>query len=209
MGVAPWTRSSLLMAEINATPIVGRTLKRAIQYEYKARLSPCQILQQCVQEYQRDNRSRERALNRLGFTSHFIEEATLNGINVAAAVIERSTDQFRQCQWYELRNQNLIRPGHLAAYLGRGCSLKLVARFRLQNEERDRQLWRRDNSCRVCGEEPETLEHILKCSGSRSSEKEILDERGTGAAEMKRIKNWQEQQILTNPKKCNLKGPNG
>ena len=200
LGVAPWTKSSLLMAEINGTPVVGRTLKRATQYEYRARFSPCKILQQCIQEQQRDNKSRERALNRLGFTSHFLEEAAVSVVNVASAVMERSTEQFRQCQWYELRNQNIIRPGHLAAYLGRGCSLKLVARFRLQNEERARQQWRRDSNCRVCGEEPETLERILKCSGSGSSVKEILDERGTGAAEMQRIKNWQEQQICINLK---------
>ena len=45
--------------------------------------------------------------------------------------------------------------------------------------------------CRVCGAKPELIAHILECSGSSCDERMLLDERGEGAHEMERIKNWQ------------------
>ena len=70
----------------------------------------------------------------------------------------------------------------------------MVGRFRLQNEERANLTWRKDALCRVCREEPEILIHILRCSGVTSGIEEILDERGTGASEMRRIKQWQKEE---------------
>ena len=55
--------------------------------------------------------------------------------------------------------------------------------------------------------EPETLTHILRCSGVAGGVEEVLDERGTGAPEMRRIKRWQE--VECKKINCNIIGPMG
>ena len=179
------------MAETNATPIQLRTLKRAFIYEEQAANSPCSILRTCMKEYQQTNSTRERAINKLGFSRQWISDAKEMNADITNIMHTRALYQYKQRESVSLKQQKVVRPGHLAEYLGRGRAIKLVARFRLQNEERAKQDWRSDKMCRVCGAKPELIAHILECSGSACDERMLLDERGEGAHEMERIKNWQ------------------
>ena len=111
------------MAEINGTLAAGRTLKRAAQYEVRARESPCLLLRQCVRDNQKVNIRRQERINILEYSAHFLEDATRRDHNVAAELECRYLEQFRQQQEIVLRGQDIIRPGHLANYLGRGRSI--------------------------------------------------------------------------------------
>ena len=190
LGVAPWTRTALLMAETNSTPVYTRTIKRAFSYEHKALHSSSETLRECMKERTLGKGTREKALNQLGLSSLWIEEMQ-EIINIPMAIQHRATEQFQQLQFVELKRQSVVSPGHLADYLGRGRSYKVVARFRLQNEEKACQDWRKDKDCRVCRAEPETIGHILRCSGSTYTTERLLNVTGSGVGEMERIKQWQ------------------
>lgn len=81
-----------------------------------------------------------------------------------------------------------IRTETLPRYLQHGKEIKLVARFRLENEERGCQNWRKIQTCRICNVGPETIEHLLNCCGiSGWTRVSLLNETGKGDAVMKII----------------------
>lgn len=64
-----------------------------------------------------------------------------------------------------------IREDEREEYLGaeyRGRNQKMIARFRCGNEELENSYWKEERKriCRICGEEKETIEHLIKvCKG--------------------------------------------
>ena len=196
LGLAKWTKTAYLMAETNTTPVVARTIKRALQYETKAKNSPCVALRDCVEEVERWDRTRNRALGHLGFSTQGVTQLREDGRRVADMVAQRALDQFRQSQELLLRGQTTIKQGRLPTYLGKGRHTKLLARFRLHNEERGRQSWRQDRSCRVCGVTEETLDHLVKCKGGHGTAEILLDESGVWATELQLLKEWRDKYVM-------------
>lgn len=50
---------------------------------------------------------------------------------------------------------------HLPQNTQQGHDIRLIARFRLQNEEQGLQNWRTEKTCRICREPTETMKHVL------------------------------------------------
>ena len=198
--MAPWTRKDLLLEETKSTPVHISTIKRAFDFEIKARQSPCQVVKECARENQGGNSnhyaaSRIACLNQAGYSKEWYEEQLREGGQPNLQVKNRHLEQFQQRQELSLRqNGRRVSPG-LARYLRVGREVRLIARFRLENEERGRQGWRTDDRCRGCRREKETLDHILVCGDFKITREELLDDDGKGANIMKEILNWRE---LTN-----------
>jgi hypothetical protein len=83
----------------------------------------------------------------------------------------------------------------LPKYLGRESRKErvIIARFRCGNEERENEYWKEDRTkvCRMCGEEKETIEHLLnecvKLREGEESREKILNEDGKGIEWMKKV----------------------
>lgn len=191
LGVAPWTRVSAIYRETGTMPVHQRFVKRALRYQEKARESPCLALRACVEEMDRGltstARERTHLLNKLGFSKDYVNHLRERGTDVVATLVNRLNDQFLQCA----ENTGEVNPLALPGYLVRGTEYKLVARFRLGNETRGDQMWRKDRSCRVCHEVAETLDHVLDCYGG--AKEDILHESGSGLATIKRILQWRKE----------------
>lgn len=73
-----------------------------------------------------------------------------------------------------------------------------MARFRCGNEERGLEHWRgqRDMLCRICGQEEETVEHLVDaCCPTDMSEERIRSEFGHGVLWMREVygSRWADQ----------------
>lgn len=196
LGLAAWTRTCILMDETKALPINIFTSKRALAYEMRAINSDCRILRMCVGEVlngrvTRYGEIRRVCLNGAGYSLASIKGMVTRGEDAAGVLQRRRREQFLQVLRCDVDKTiySGVRTDHLACYLQRGRDIKLVARFRLQNEERGRQSWRnkKDASCRFCGKEPETLDHIRRCLALGEDVPHLLHESGKGAATLKRI----------------------
>lgn len=204
LGVAPWTKIGSLYDEAKCTPVHTRTCKRALRYEFKAQTSPCILLRECV----RENRGtvwignekpnliflmRKKFIEEMGFSIEEIDLLVEQGTDVTELLTERRRQKFLEWQGAEMNQEGDIRPRCLAGYLLTGREIKMVARFRLRNEDWASQRWRAEKRCRVCGIEEETLTHVLECSGAGGSEHQLLDESGGGISMMKSILEWRRR----------------
>lgn len=190
MGVAPWTKTDLLLDETASTPVFHRTARRSLRFEMRAKTSPCRMLRECVEVNAEPwNRSRDSYLSRLGFSTQTVAEMAGAGVDVTTILMQRHMDQYAQCRRGE------VRPQRLPGYLMRGKDYKVVARFRLENATRASQEWRDDRTCRMCHLEDETMDHVLRCSGIGGDVKEILKETGEGREKMRRINQWRGEDV--------------
>jgi hypothetical protein len=180
LGVAPWTKIEGLMQEAALVPVHFRTSKRALEYEMRAQDSPCMALRECIRQTQenRFNIGMERRdfLDHLGYS--------MGSQYTAAQITQRYLDQLIQKAFL-----GEVIPFVLPGYLQRGRDYKMVARFRLGNETRVEQTWRKDRSCRVCQKEIETMDHVLECSGVDTRE-DVLHMSGVGRSTMFKILQW-------------------
>lgn len=199
--VAPWTKVKAVMRETMSTPIHFRTASRAMNYELKAANSPCQALRECI-KYNRTEvtptaSARRLYLARLGFSEGVLEEMRARGVDTLGILRQRQEDQWVQTMSLE----GEVSPFSLPGYLRRGKDYKMVARFRLGNETRGDQSWRRDRSCRVCDLHEETTRHLLERSG-QDPNVVLLHENGRGREAMRRILDWrrayEEENIVMN-----------
>lgn len=196
LGLQQGTRNVILMDETKTQHIHIVTGARAMKYEERALKSPCVVLKACVQEVQKggsnDHWSQERAkyCQRGGLSEEVVNDIVKNGgsaIKTIRFTQESAFEQVKLARLARLR-YNLIRSVTLPLYL-RHCPLfKLISRFRCENEEWGRERWRDYRMCRVCGREEETLEHqAADCAPFIGSVRRLLDERGRGADDMKKI----------------------
>lgn len=139
-----------------------------------------------------DHWSQERAkyFQRGGLSEEVVNDIVKKGgsaIKTIRFTQESAFEQVKLARLARLR-YNLIRSVTLPLYL-RHCPLfKLISRFRCENEEWGRERWRDYRMCRVCGREEETLEHqAADCAPFIGSVRRLLDERGRGADDMKKI----------------------
>lgn len=195
LGVAPWTKSALLYNETQTEPLHITTGRRALKYEQRAASGACGILRECIKEVWsgRDTRftaTRRSYFQKAGFNTEQITEDMKQGTTVTEKIVNRYKDQFAQLQWCVLRrdiNWEVSTCRSSPKYLFYNRNMQLVARFRLQNEERGLQSWRKSKNCRICNGEAETIEHYGECTGSRTDRRTLLKEDGSGAMKMKYI----------------------
>lgn len=194
LGVAPWTRIALLHQETVTEPISLFTGHRAMAYEQRAIGSPCLMLRECLKEVLqgRTNRhtvGRTKYCQAAGYANEQISEGIKRGEDMASMLQRRKREQFDQLQLVAVSKVVSYRAvDRLPYYLQRGHDYQLVARFRLQNEERGRQSWRKDQRCRLCGGAAvETLEHVLQCTRLGGTTAALTNERGNGIHTMKEI----------------------
>lgn len=98
-------------------------------------------------------------------------------------VKETALAQFLQHQHIEVQRFDWYVPApQRPAYLSFE-GFKTVARFRCGVEGRANDKWRHEVSCRVCGFEKETMDHIAECMGVRLED--LMDHRGGKGKEMR------------------------
>lgn len=194
LGLGKHTKVSMLMDEIKMYSMVDVTGKRAMQYEERAAKSPCRILRECVRlihegEMNQFTEGRRLFCERGGLSANAVSLAIREGGKVACELQLRQREAEDQLRELQLRGSRYaqIRTDHLPRYLQLGHDIRLIARFRLENEERGRQDWRADQKCRTCGRPNETLEHVLTtCVKTKGGVKWLLHETGR-VKEMKEI----------------------
>lgn len=187
LGLAQHTRSNDLMMEAQLESIAITTGYRALQYEERGRSSPCELLRECIRLAQNGDRnrfteSRARYCQAGGQSERLVSQQLEEGVAVAGELQLRHRQverQLRLCAIDETRYGRISTGDRLPLYLKFGRDIKLIARFRLENEEHGRQRWREDKRCRVCGFEEETLEHITDvCVPTLGGVKWLLHELG-------------------------------
>lgn len=196
LGVAPWTKTTLLLQETRTEPLHIYTGYRALAYEERAVNSPCLTLRECIKEVllcrkNRHTTARNNHFIMSGFSPGVIAQGVERGDKVASTVRKQRSDQFLQLQWCALsRMEDYVWvENRLPAYLKRGIDIQVVARFRLQNEERGKQSWRKDQTCRTCKAATETVDHMLRCCaiGGGWTEKAVMNEGGRGLMVMRKL----------------------
>lgn len=194
LGLAPWTKILTLRNETDTLPIHTVTAKRAFGYESRARVSPCLLLRTCLEDsltgLTERSVAKARLLNTAGFSRETFGDLERRGLPAAAMVLQRKIDQAWQLQRGAAHASGIGTVNRLPWYLQQGREIKLVARFRLMNECRAMQSWRKERQCRVCRREDETLAHVLSCCGLAATPDMVLAEDGSGAALMRKIKQW-------------------
>uniref|UniRef100_A0A1Y1KJL4 Uncharacterized protein n=1 Tax=Photinus pyralis TaxID=7054 RepID=A0A1Y1KJL4_PHOPY len=91
---------------------------------------------------------------------------------------ERDKDNQLQYQINEIENSTYnyttykeIKTLHLPKYLQKNKNIKTIARFRCGNENRTGKRWK-EEKCRLCKEETETIEHVIYLQMQQSQDKQ-------------------------------------
>lgn len=197
LGLAPWTRTCLLMTETDTLPASLICGKRAMDYEMRCRESACLLLRECIKEVQEGRiktsftKARGVFLNTAGFGASWIRQQSESRAGVERVVYERRRDQFvqlRECACNGTDYKNIRPRNGTPIYLCSGGDFKTVARFRMQNEDLNSQKWRKNKLCRICRKVNESVEHMLDCVGETAVTSNVfLAEDGSGRDIMERI----------------------
>lgn len=194
LGLNRSTRNCVLMEECQIMPLKIDTAARAMKYEEKISSSSCELLKSCLGEIQSNShpssrwrKEREAYFNRTGWSAQSINVELLNEASVWASLKSRDVDCFRQLQEvaHASSSYRSLRTEGLPRYLATGRDIRTVARFRCGNEERGTDGWRKeeDRKCRVCGQEEETVEHLLDVccpNDDFTTRRAVLAESGKG-----------------------------
>lgn len=195
LGLNQHTKTAYLMDETKIATVYNITGRRAIDYERRSLTSPCAILRECIRlvhlgQNNQFVKSRANYCQRGGKSSVSVTSSMLRGENIANDLQLRNGDVDVQLRGNTLRETRFarIRTDGIPLYLRRGKDIKLLARFRLENEERGRQKWRADKKCRICGNACETVEHILAdCMKTSGGAIIAMDHSGKGADTLRNI----------------------
>lgn len=191
------TKTDLLMEEAQLIPmhiIMGR---RAMRYEEKAVHSPSTTLRECVRLLQSGGTNRysiERAnyCHDGGYSEETVSVNLKNGISMAVTLATTHFDAWMQIVGCNLKGSTyevIWCPNALPKYLTTGSKYDTLARFRLENEEQGHQSWRTNPTCRYCGKEEDTLEHIVKKSHPiKGGVQDILNQDGRGIVYLNEIR---------------------
>lgn len=186
LGLGNYTKVAALMEETKTEKLYVTSGRRAMAYEERATSSPCLVLRECVRLVQRGepNRfvdARRRYCEIGGLSADHASIRIQEGANVSSEIRNRHSAREQQLRWCALKGSRYtaLRTHRLPKYLDRGLDIKVIARFRLGNEEHGHQSWRKKKDCRICHRGPDTLEHILEsCCQIRGGIEYLLGERG-------------------------------
>lgn len=198
LGLGQGTRKAVLMEEAALTPIWIDTGTRAMRYEEKIAVSPCKILQHCLSEVHRGiacnqwTREREEYCRKGGLAGETVAALLREGEVVSNKLRHTQLCAFQQLQWVTINKLRYasIRPLGTPYYLRHCHKIKLIARFRCENEEWGRDRWRPERRCRICRVAEETLEHQAETCARHligGGVEDFLNERGLYWREMEKL----------------------
>lgn len=195
LGLEKGTKKCLLMDETKSMPLYIETGAKALRYEERIANSPCVTLRECLREIHNGEvnlwtNMRKKYFNRNGYSEMTTNTDFQYETQLWPKLRQRDIDCFQQLQFIRIQECDYkhIRTDRVPWYLQRGRNISMIARFRCGNEEWGRSEWRKDQNCRVCGTELETIHHMLSvCCPDERPWTRILDERGSGEDWMKRI----------------------
>jgi len=216
LGLDRGTPNYIVMEETKSEELRVEALSRAIKYEEKARQSEKIIVKECLKKMDRRRtrgelsgweKKRREELAKMEVSEESRkkmreEGETMELVRLMIGDVKKREreERIRKIKeskyndgYKEIRTEK--NPGYL-----RGRRRKkeriLLARFRCGNEMRGRQYWREEEErkCRICGEEDETIEHVLeRCVTKRGMRKEdLLNGEGKGLDAIREIERSRE-----------------
>lgn len=211
LGLDITTPNYILKEETKTEEIRTEAMKRAIKYEEKVRNGEKKIVAECIRDLDRERaRSEEskwEAARSKLFRGTGLEKRDIKRVREAGdeelikIIVERNENREREERRKKIaesrynRTYKDILTRNLPKYLSERRKRKgrsLIARYRCGNECRGNQHWKDDGDkvCRLCEEEVESLEHMIRrCKVTRNDMQigELLNEDGRGLETMKRI----------------------
>lgn len=207
LGLDRETPGYIVREELKRNKLRVETGKRAVKFEERMKeRKECKILLEGWKEREKDEGKekkgeREKYYERNGYSVREIERKRRMGIGMKEELSMRDRDIDMQERRMRIRESRYnseyerIMTEDKPKYLERESvkEKKMIARFRCGNEERDNRFWLEmdERKCRVCREEGETIEHLLKsCEGlkERTEDRmEILSEDGKGLGWMREV----------------------
>jgi len=204
LGLDKNTPGYIVREEMKTDKIRVDAGKLAVKYEDRMRERVhCKILQECWKMRRMTvGNDREAYYKRNGYAIEEIERRRENGRWMYVELCERDRDIEKQERRERIRESRYndkyekLLHNNLPEYLKRESKnkIKMIARFRCGNEERDNHFWmdEKERLCRICGEGRETMEHMAKeCIEMEAREErieELLNGDGRGLKWMKEVK---------------------
>jgi len=220
LGLDRRTPNYIIKEETKMKEIKIEAIRRAIKYEEETRQSEKKIVVECMKEMEREGRGgqtskwerwRQEAFREAGISKEEMKEKrereeTKEIVKEIVEKIKKKEKEERRKKIEESKYnesyKNVITE-ELPEYL-RGRRRKkeriMIARYRCGNEMKGNQHWLKeeDRKCRICGEETESIAHVLKeCEETRDEmpEGEFLKEDGKGWEIMKRIEEVRRKKV--------------
>ena len=196
LGLSQGTKKEILMSEANIRPLHLMMGRRAMAYERKSMTSPCRVLRECVGEIQNGGdgkwaRERKEFCESAGWSIARVKRESALFVNVEMDITRRRTESHMDNVELALRDRRYagIRADGTPKYLMKPFKyMKMVARFRCENEEWAKERWRPVKTCRLCGEGEDILEHqSAVCAKYLGDPIDLLNESGEGWKRMKRL----------------------
>lgn len=207
IGLERETPGYIVREEVKGWKLKIEAGRRAVKYEERMRdREECKILLECWRERNKKKEGgiwndREQYYKRNGYASEEVERIRGSGYVLTEELKMRDRDvemqerleRIRESRYH--RNYEKLMTKERPKYLERenAKERRMVARFRCGNEEKGNKFWLEENErrCRLCGDEEETMEHMMRtCTEVREIEErveDILDEDGRGLEWMKMI----------------------
>ncbi len=161
--------------------------------------------------------TKRKALGEMGWSEEEMERMRIEGREVGGFLKQRISDIERQNRQMKIRDSKynmdykVIRPKDgIAEYLTKHkltkIELQTLARFRVGSYVKACEYWREgEKVCRICREEEETVKHLIKhfkdivqIEGKTKIDRQwykILDEKGEGVRELKKIVEFVENSM--------------
>lgn len=211
LGLDRTTPNHILVEETKLREIKTEALRRAVKFEEKERNGGKKIVAECfkVMDRQRAKKeegkweaARSRLLGRLGMEKKDLDEVREAGseevIKTILEKIEVKEKEERRRKLEESRYNRTYKnvvTENMPKYLSGRRKRKdrsLIARYRCGNECKENQHWKEEEekTCRLCEEETESIEHIIRdCRviGTDLQIGELLNEDGRGLETLKGI----------------------
>ena len=191
LGLPTGSRSAVIYCETGAHTVGSRRLMLAAKYENEMESRASKMVRAAWKDkkVRQADDVRRKCWESLGWS---VEEANrrLGEDGFWRVAWNRTVEQHKQSMravadkvtWY-------IQPKRDKALYLLAPHFKTVSRFRCGAEAKGNNTWETDNSCRMCGGETETMQHVAVCrtKGRMGHWKELYSEDGRGIAEMKDI----------------------
>lgn len=205
LGLPRGTRNAVLYTETGVKTIRSHALARALKYENRIPERRSETLRAAHKAMLGGSGhlwkdARRRRYNELGWSTTEAESQLVNPQfwQVMRQRQNYQEDQLRvvnirKCEWYQAPATE--RPQYLKDNY---CEYKIVSRFRCGAESRMSENWRGSVACRTCGEQEETMNHLVECvrDDRGRSFRELFGEEGRGIDWMREVLRERERILL-------------
>lgn len=217
LGLNTFTPIYILLEETKRYNLSIEYGKRAMAYENKLRESPWKVLaHDAYQEiskkegkYSKDyyEQKRKKFFENKGYSLRQVQDMQCANGNFTELILNRERDIQVQTRREKIRHSNsnpqykqiitIDRP----YYLQNNCKhLRIIARFRLGNEEAANQYWKKEEEkrCRICHQDRETINHLrrdcIEALTHPASTANILHEEHADVTWMKKVLEYRNRE---------------